>query len=161
MTRPRDRAHHHAVTATAHPRRLGLHVGQRRPEVQRPPTTPARALIGSRRSTPTDAAAITLAPARADPHHEPVPVGEDVLDDRPAQPKQPRPYPDAAHVDSALLDSDPEEAGTLGTERRAHPYPHVHLPPGNSRSPRMGPAASRRGGAGSPARDAPPATPRA
>jgi len=85
--------------------------------------------IKPRAAAPTDPATISLPPARpgrhdalcliADPH---------VLDDRPLQTQQARPYPDAAHVASAPLDSSPEEAGTLGAARRAPSINHSHHP---------------------------------
>lgn len=117
---PRDCADHHAVTTTTHPRRVGLHERQRRPEIQRSPTPASVTLIEPRTAPPAHAAAISLAPDR--PYRDDnliLTANLHVLDDRPLDAQQPRPYPDLAHAVSAPLGSSPEEAGTLGAARRA------------------------------------------
>jgi hypothetical protein len=123
VTRPRDRADHHPVTVTAHPRRLGstnASVVPRSSARQRPPAPPALTEIEPRAAAPAHATAITLAPGRADRDDElSLTANLHVLDDRPLDTQQPRPYPDLAHAVSAPLRSSPEEAGTLGAARRA------------------------------------------
>ena len=120
MPRPRHRAHHHAVLATAHPRRVRLDERQRRPEIQRPPAPPALAEIEPRTAAPTDPTAIALMPARPDLHHHLLLIAEaHRFHDRGAQPEQPRPYPSDAHVATAPFASDLRTAGNLGARRRA------------------------------------------
>ena len=86
-------------------------------------------------------ATIALAPARPDNHVDVTLIADlHVLDDRALQAQQPRPYPCAAHVASAPLDSDLRTAGTLGAARRApSPRPLRAVSPtnGNSRSARF------------------------
>jgi hypothetical protein len=108
MARPRDRADHDAVATTAHPRRLGLHKRPCRAEVQCPPASTALTHVKARRPSPTDAAAITLPPGRPSRHDDLSLIADPhVLDDRPLQTQQARPYPCSAHVVSALLGSSP------------------------------------------------------
>jgi hypothetical protein len=77
-------------------------------------------LIKPRTAPPAHAATLTLAPDR--PYRDDgliLTADRHVLDDRPLDARQSRPYPDLAHAVSAPLDSSPEEAGTLGAARRA------------------------------------------
>ena len=121
MTRPRHRAHDHAVHWAAHPRRVRLDIGQRRAEIQRPPAPAALAEIEPRTAAPADPAAIQPIKARPGRHDHFSLIAEvDLLDDRGAQPQQPRPYPSSAHVVTASMDSGLREAGTLAARRRAH-----------------------------------------
>ena len=121
MTRPRHRAHDHAVHWAAHPRRVRLDIGQRRAEIQRPPAPAALAEIEPRTAAPADPAAIQPIKARPGRHDHFSLIAEvDLLDDRGAQPQQPRPYPSSAHVVTASMDSSLREAGTLAARRRAH-----------------------------------------
>src|SRR3954466_15413196 len=137
MTRPRHRADHDAVTATRHPRRLRLHGGQRRPEVQRAPAPPALPLIGSRRPAPADPATITLTPIRPGRDDHSRAVHEHVLNDRPPQPKQPRPYPDPAHVVPPPEHSSPEEAGNPRRGAACAPYTVFTSPTGTAGAPEI------------------------
>jgi hypothetical protein len=142
MTRPRDRTDHDTVTATRHPRRIGLDMGKRRPEVQRAPAPPAVAEIKPRRPSPTDPAAIPLAPARPDRrhHHLPLNAAVDVLDHRPLQTQQPRPCPCAAHVASSSSRFQPSRSRTprLGAAcTPPHAFTSTH---GNNRSASNRPA---------------------
>ena len=52
-------------------------------------------------------------------HHQPSVIHEHVLDDRPAQPQEPRPYLMQRTSLPPPCDSSREEAGTLGATRRA------------------------------------------
>ena len=123
VTRPRHRADHDTVATARHPRRFGLHERERRAEIQRAPAPPAVSKIETGTAAPADTAPIMLPPPRPGRHDDLSLIADPhVLDDRPHQAQQPRPYPCAAHVASAPLDSSPEEAGTLGAARRAPFY---------------------------------------
>jgi hypothetical protein len=96
---PRHRAHDHAMLVAAHPRRVRLDVRQRGSEVKRPPPASALAEIEPRATTPTHSAAILLMPPRPRRDNHLARVAErHVLNDRGAQPEQPRPYAPDAHV---------------------------------------------------------------
>jgi hypothetical protein len=104
---PGDGADDHAVLGAAHPRRVGLQVGDGRAEVQRPPAPPPLAEVEARGATAADAAAIALAMVRRDRrHYLPLIVDLDALDDRPLQAEQACPYPFLAHVVAAPSVSD-------------------------------------------------------
>lgn len=119
----------HAVPTVAHTRRVGLHERQRRPEIQRAPAPTTVAKIKPRTAEPADTAAISLPPTRSGGHDDlSLNANPHVLDDRPRQAQQPRPYPCAAHVASAPLDSSREETGTLGEARRAPSITRSHHP---------------------------------
>jgi hypothetical protein len=126
---PRNRTDHDAVTAAGHPRRVGLDERQRAAEIQRTPTPAPTAEVIPRAASPADPATLTLAPRRPDRHDDLVLTADlHVLDDRPLDAQQPHPYPELAHVVSAPLDSSPEEAGTLGSKRRAPFYSDLTNP---------------------------------
>jgi len=75
------------VTATRHPRRLGLDERQRRAEIQRAPAPTTVAEIKPRAATPADPTAITLATMRPDRDHDLSLVADkDVLYDRALKP---------------------------------------------------------------------------
>ena len=129
MPGPRDRAHHDAVAPTRHPRRFSFQERLRAAEIQRTPAPPAVAEVKARATPATLAAAITLAPRRADRDDDLVLFADlHVFDDRALQAQQPRPYPGLAHAVSASLDSSPREAGTLGAARRAPSISPSHHP---------------------------------
>jgi hypothetical protein len=143
VTCPRDRADDHAVTPARDPRRVGLHEREGRAEVQRAPAPAPIAEIKPRTAAPADPAAISLPPARPGRHDDLCFIADPhVLDDRPLQTQQARPYPDAAHVASAPLDSSPQEAGTLGAARRAPLNQPLTSPTGTAGAPVKGPALS-------------------
>jgi hypothetical protein len=73
---PGDGADDHAMLRAAHSRRIGLQVGDRRAEVQRPPASPPLAEVEARGSAAADAAAVTLPMVRADRHHYLPPIVE-------------------------------------------------------------------------------------
>jgi hypothetical protein len=99
MACPGDRADHDPVTAAGHPGRVGLHERQRRAEVKPAPSPAALAQVEPRRPAPADATAIASSPVRPRGDHDLSPVADPhVLDDRPPQAKQPRPYPCTAHA---------------------------------------------------------------
>jgi len=58
MTRPRHRAHDHAVHWAAHPRRVRLDIGQRRAEIQRPPAPAGRAGAAATACEPSEEAQV-------------------------------------------------------------------------------------------------------
>jgi uncharacterized protein DUF2855 len=100
---PRDRGDDHAVTLAAHAGRVGLEVGERRPEVQRPPTPAAVAQVISRAASPAVRATIELARGRTDRHHQRAAVGElDVLHDSSVETEELLPYASSAHAVTAL-----------------------------------------------------------
>ena len=120
----RTRGDSASTNANVVPRSSARH--RRRPSPRSYPGTP----------TPTDTAAIPLPPDRPrGDHNLPLAADPDVLNHRPLQPKQPRPYPCPAHVASAPSDSSPQEAGTLEAERRAPPTA-AYITHGNNRSAR-------------------------
>ena len=93
MPRPRDCADHHAVTATRHPRRLGLDERQRRAEIQRAPAPTTLTQVKPWAAPAAHTAAVTLATMRPDRDHDLSLVAEkDVLHDHALQAQQPRPY---------------------------------------------------------------------
>ena len=102
MPRPRDRGDDHAMVLAVHARPVGLQVGERRPEVQRPPAPASLAGILARAAPPAHAAAVLLPRARADRHHDRLQLNADVLDHRPLDPEQHLPYASPAHAASAL-----------------------------------------------------------
>jgi len=100
------------VRATCDPRSVRLDEAQASPEVQSPPTSTSLTEVIAGGSAPAHTAAIPLPPPRADGHdHLPLAAHPHVLHNRPLQPKQPRPYPDTAHVASPPRESSRQEAG--------------------------------------------------
>ncbi len=100
---PRDRRDDHTVPLATHPRRFGLEVRERRPEVQRAPSAAAFAPVIARAAAPATRAAIALARRWTDRHHQRSAVGErDVLDDRSLKAEQLLPYASPAYAVTAL-----------------------------------------------------------
>ena len=97
-------------------------------EIQRPPAPAALAQLKPRRPAPTAPAAIALPPARPR-HHDDLSLVADphILDHRPLQAQQPRPYPCAAHVVCAAR-SPTLNSGTLEPQR-PRPLQALHLEP--------------------------------
>ena len=125
------------------PRRVGLQLGDRRAEVERPPAATPLAKVEARGSAPADTAAITLPVVRPDRHHYLLFVVDlHALDDRPLQPEQACPYPFLAHVVAAPFVSSLREAGNLGAERRAPPLTCLTSPTETSIEPKIGRIAS-------------------
>jgi hypothetical protein len=103
VPRPRDRSDEYTVALAADPGRLGLQVGERRAQIERPPPPATLTPVIARATPPTMRAAIALAGSRADRQHQrPVLLELDVLDDRPTQPEQLLPYASSAHAAIAL-----------------------------------------------------------
>ena len=129
MARPRDRADDHAMAATRHPRRVGLHERQRRAEIQRAPAPPALPEVKPRRrrrqipqrsrSRHDGRAQTTTSPSS--PTHTPSTTARC----RPTS-RAHTLIPRTSHLPP--VDSSPEEAGTLGAERRA-PSNRAHINP--------------------------------
>ena len=135
VARPRHRADDHAVAPAAHPRSVGLHERQRRPEIQRPPAPTALTEIEPRAATPADPTAITLPPRRANrDDHLSLTAHPHVLDHRPLQSKQARPYPDAAHVVFRSPRFQPRTSRNPRRGAACAPFSAAHLTHGNSRS---------------------------
>ena len=70
VARPWDRRDDHLVHLALHARRVGLHVAQRGPEIQRPPAPAPLAEVIPRAAPATVRATIPLAVTRADRHHD-------------------------------------------------------------------------------------------
>jgi hypothetical protein len=103
MPRPRNGSDDHAVTVAADPGRLGLEVGERGAEVQRPPASPALAPVIARAAPPAVRAAIPLPRGRTDRHHERAAVHElDVFHDGSLKTEELLPYASSAHAVTAL-----------------------------------------------------------
>ena len=96
-----------------HARGICLQKAQRRGDIERAPATTAFARVITPAPPPADTAPIPLPPARPDRHdHLSLAARNYVLNHRPLQPKQPRPYPDTAHAVSAPFDSSLPTTGT-------------------------------------------------
>jgi hypothetical protein len=125
-----NRADHDAVTTAAHRRCRGLDDRHGRAQIQRAPAPAPITQIKARAASPTHAAAITFAPVEPDRHDQLSLIADlHVLDDRPLDAQQPRPYPGAAHVVPPPRGSSRQEAGTLGAARRAPFYRGLTDPP--------------------------------
>ena len=139
MPRPRHRADHDTVTPAAHPRRLSLNERERRSKIERAPAPASLPEIETRRAAPADTTAIPLAPARPGAHdHLALAADPHVLNHRPLQPKQPRPYPDTAHVASPPRDSSRQEAGNPRSRAACAPSQPLTPPTETSGAPQKG-----------------------
>src|SRR4051812_17482720 len=99
----RPRGTHDPVPAAATARRVGQQEHHRRPHVQRTPAPHAVTTVIARATPPAHPAAISLSPARPhDDHQLAAAADANVLNDGLPQTQQPSPYPDAAHVATAL-----------------------------------------------------------
>ena len=135
MAGPRDRAHHDTMTPAADPRRVGLNKAEHRAEIQSSPSPASLAQVIARTAAPAHATPIALPPGRAHRHdHLPLNARRYVLDHRSLQPKQPRPYPDTAHVASPPRESSRQEAGNPRRHAACAPSSAPHPTHGNVRS---------------------------
>ncbi len=135
MARPRHRADHDAVAPATNPRGVGLDEREGRPEIQRSPAPPTLTKIKPRRPAPAHTAAIALPRAGPGRHHElTLAADPHVLDHRPPQAQQPRPYPDPAHVVSASCRFQPSRSRNPRREAACAPLRDLHLTHGNNRS---------------------------
>jgi hypothetical protein len=92
VPRPRDRRDDHAVLAAAHTRGFSLDIGERRPEIERPPPTPSITEIEARTPTPANPAPITLPPPRPNrDDYLPLIAAVHVLNNSSGKAKQPGP----------------------------------------------------------------------
>src|ERR1019366_6063212 len=99
MTRPWHRSDEHPVTLATHSRRPRLQKAEARAEIQRPPPTPALALVIARAAPPATGTAIAVPGARADRHHQrPVRLEFYLFDHNSVQSEQRLSYPQWAHV---------------------------------------------------------------
>src|SRR3954470_4733505 len=129
MPRPRHRADHDPMARARDPRRVGLDERRRRAQVQRAPAPPPLAEVEPRRPAPADTKTVALTPVRPGGHDDLARLADPhILDHSPAQPEQPRPYPDTAHVVSPPSESSLRTAGNLGGKRRAH-HSSAHINP--------------------------------
>jgi hypothetical protein len=102
MPRPRDRGHDHPMVLAVHPRRVGLQIRKRRPEVQRPPAPASLPAILPWAAPPAHAATMHLPRPGADRDHDRLQLDANVLDHRPLYPEQHLPYASLAHAATAL-----------------------------------------------------------
>jgi hypothetical protein len=87
------------VTLATHSRRPRLQKAEARAEIQRPPPTPALALVIARAAPPATGTAIAVPGARADRHHQrPVRLEFYLFDHNSVQSEQRLSYPQWAHV---------------------------------------------------------------
>src|ERR1017187_580568 len=94
MTRPWHRSDEHPVTLATHSRRPRLQKAEARAEIQRPPPTPALALVIARAAPPATGTAIAVPGARADRHHQrPVRLEFYLFDHNSVQSEQRLSYP--------------------------------------------------------------------
>src|ERR1035441_6674508 len=99
MTRPWHRSDEPPVTLATHSRRPRLQKAEARAEIQRPPPTPALALVIARAAPPATGTAIAVPGARADRHHQrPVRLEFYLFDHNSVQSEQRLSYPQWAHV---------------------------------------------------------------
>ena len=102
MPRPRHRGHDHAMALAIHARRFGLQIGERGPQVKRPPAPAPLTRILTRATPPTDTAAVLLPRLGPDRHHDRLQLDPHILDHRPLDPEHHLPYHSWAHVASLL-----------------------------------------------------------
>jgi hypothetical protein len=106
---PRHRRNDHAVTLAADAGRIGLEIGERRPDVQRPPAPSALTQVVAGAPAPAARTTIELARDRPDRHHQRARVDQlHVLHDSSVQAEQLLPYASSAHVAAAPFTSVPD-----------------------------------------------------
>ena len=123
---PRHLGDDDAMLLAIHARRVGLHIGERRPEIERPPPPAPLAGIFPRAASTAYPAAVLLPRLRTNRHHDRAELDTDVLDHRPLDPEQHLPYASGAHAATAfLLVPDLRSRNRRRTAACAPSYPEV------------------------------------
>src|SRR5664279_3249991 len=108
---------------------VGLQEAQRRREIKCAPAATSFTSVIAPAPPAAHPAPIPLSPVRSGrDDHLSLDAHRHILQHRPLQPKQPRPYPDTAHVASPPENPAIKKPETLGGARRA-PIPQPFTPP--------------------------------